>query len=107
MKWNTKKEITANRKRNYDMKSIYEAISGTYTQQGDYRLPNLTMFEKSTNSTCVWAQRRLHYLKQNHKVLNYNPLTAESLHSHLADIEQKADTLLQVVKQYAEEVGRS
>ena len=51
----------------------------------------------------MWAQRRLRYLKQHHKILYYNLLTSGKLRSHLADVEQDAQSLfLRLVKQYAE-----
>lgn len=88
------------------MKSIFEQIGGTYTLQGDYRLPNLTLPAEKTRSIGVWGQRRLRYLKQHHKVLYYNLLTSGKLHSHLADIEEEAQSIFsRLVKEYAEKEG--
>ena len=88
------------------MKSIYETIGGTYTQQGDYRLPNLTVPKENVRSTSVWAQRRLHYLKHNRKVLYYNLFTTGRLNAHLGEIEQETESLFcQLVNQYTEEEG--
>ena len=88
------------------MKSIFEQIGGTYTLQGDYRLPNLTLPAEETRSIGVWGQRRLRYLKQHHKVLYYNLLTSGKLHSHLADVEKEAQSLFsRLVKEYAEQEG--
>lgn len=85
------------------MKSIFEQISGTYTLQGDYRLPNLTVPAEEERPIGVWGQRRLRYLKQHHKVLYYNLLTYGKLHYHLVDIEEEAQELfLRLVKEYAE-----
>ena len=54
----------------------------------------------------VWGQRRLRYLKQHHKILYYNLLTSGKLRSHLADIEEEAQSLfLRLVKEYAEREG--
>ena len=72
------------------MKTLFEQLGGTYTMQGDYRLPNLTIEETDTRPIDVWGQRRLHYLKHHRKVLYYNLLTSGKLHSHLADIEEQA-----------------
>ena len=85
------------------MKSLFEKSSGTYTMQGDYRLPNLTLPAEDECPIGVWGQRRLRYLKQHHKVLYYNLLTSGKLHSHLADTEQQAQALFsRLVKEYAE-----
>ena len=85
------------------MKSIFEQIGGTYTKQGDYRMPNITLPAEDERPIGVWGQRRLRYLKQHHKVLYYNLLTSGKLHSHLADTEEQAQTLFsRLVKEYAE-----
>ena len=75
------------------MKTLFEQLGGTYTVQGNYRLPNLTVDETDTRPIGVWGQRRLHYLKHHRKVLYYNLLTSGKLHSHLADIEEQAQEL--------------
>ena len=75
------------------MKTLFEQLGGTYTMQGDYRLPNLTVEETDTRPIGVWGQRRLHYLKHHRKVLYYNLLTSGKLHSYLADIEEQAQEL--------------
>ena len=88
------------------MKSIFEQIGGTYTLQGDYRLPNLTLPAEEERPIGVWGQRRLNYLKHHRKVLFYNLLTSGKLHSHLADVEEEAQILFsRLVKEYAEKEG--
>lgn len=88
------------------MKSIFEQSGGTYTMQGDYRLPNLTLPAEEEHPIGVWGQRRLHYLKHHRKVLYYNLLTSGKLHSHLADVEEQAQNLFsRLVKEYAEKEG--
>ena len=83
-------------------KTIFEQMDGTYTMQGDYCLPNLTLPTEEERPIGVWAQRRLRYLKQHHKILYYNLLTSGKLQSHLADVEEEAQTLfLRLVKEYA------
>ena len=88
------------------MKLLFEQSGGTYTVQGDYRLPNLTVPAEETRSIGVWGQRRLRYLKQHHKVLYYNLLTSGKLHSHLADTEEQAQALfLRLINELAEKEG--
>lgn len=87
-------------------KTIFEQMGGTYTVQGDYCLPDLTLPIEEERPIGVWAQRRLRYLKQHHKILCYNLLTSGKLQSHLADVEEEAQTLfLRLLKQYAEREG--
>ena len=88
------------------MKLLFEEYGGTYTMQGDYRLPNITLPAEDERPIGVWGQRRLRYLKQHHKVLYYNLLTSGKLHSHLADVEEEAQALFsRLVKEYAEKGG--
>lgn len=89
-------------------KTIFEQMGGTYTMQGDYCLPDLTLPPEEERPIGVWGQRRLRYLKQHRKILYYNLLTSGKLRSHLADVEEEAQSLfLRLVKQYAEWEGVS
>ena len=88
------------------MKTLFEQAGGTYTMQGDYRLPDLELPPEKEQPIGVWGQRRLRYLKQHHKVLYYNLLTSGKLHSHLADTESQAQQLfLRLVNEYAANEG--
>lgn len=84
--------------------TIFEQTGGTYTQVGDYMLPDLLPAEEEKEANIgVWAMRHKRYLKQNHKVLYYNLLTSGKLNSYLADIEKQAqDLFLRLVKDLAE-----
>ena len=87
-------------------KTIFEQMGGTYTMQGDYCLPNLTLPPEEKRPIGVWAHCRRQYLKQHHKILYYNLLTSGKLYCHLADVEEEAQTLfLRLVKEYAEREG--
>ena len=87
--------------------TLFEQFGGTYTQTGDYLLPDLSLpAEKETGNIGVWALRHKRYLKQHHKVLYYNLLTTGKLYSHLADTEEQAQQLfLRLVKELAEKEG--
>lgn len=84
--------------------TIFEQTGGTYTQVGDYMLPDLLPVEEEKEANIgVWAMRHKRYLKQNHKVRYYNLLTSGKLNSYLADIEQQAqDFFLRLVKDLSE-----
>ena len=87
-------------------KTIFVQTSGTFTMQGDYCLPNLTLLPEEKHPIGVWAHRRRQYLKQHHKILYYNLFTSGKLRSHLADVEEEAQSLfLRLVKEYAEREG--
>lgn len=87
--------------------TLFEQFGGTYTQTGDYLLPDLSLpAEKDDRPIGIWGQRRLRYLKQHHKILYYNLLTSGKLDSYLADIEEQAQQLfLRLVKELAEKEG--
>lgn len=84
--------------------TIFEQTGGTYTQVGDYMLPDLLPAEEEKEAKIgVWEMRHKRYLKQNHKVRYYNLLTSGKLNSYLVDIEQQAQNLfLRLVKDLAE-----
>ena len=79
------------------MKSIYEKADGTYTRQGDYELPNLKILPEKEIEIGVWGQRYRRYLKQYHKIRYYNLLTSGTLNGHLAEVDQQAKRIFQLL----------
>ena len=84
--------------------TIFEKQGSTYTQVGDYMLPDLLQAEEEKEANIgIWAMRHKRYLKQNHKVRYCNLLTSGKLDSYLADIEEHAQNLFsRLVKDLAE-----
>lgn len=75
----------------------------TYTMQGDYLLPNLTLPEQENREIGIWGQRHKRYLLNHHKVRYYNLLTSCKLTDYLAGINKQAENMYQLlVKQLAE-----
>ena len=82
------------------MESLFEQLGGTHTRQGDYCLPDVRLPPEEERPIGVYRQRRRAYLKEHHRVLYYNLLTAGTLDGHLADIEEQAQELfLRLVEQ--------
>ena len=78
----------------------------TYTMQGDYLIPNLTLPEQENKEIGVWGQRHKRYLLNHHKVRYYNLLTSCKLTDYLADINEQAENMYQLlIKQVAEKEG--
>lgn len=75
------------------MKTIFENIGGSYSQQGDYLLPNLTLPDENQRQIGVWAMRHRRYLKSHHRVLYYNLLTSGKLYNYLAEVDKRAQIL--------------
>ena len=87
-------------------KSLFEQVGGTYTQVGDYLLPNLTLTEEAQKSIGIWGQQHARYLKQYHKVIYYNYLTSGKLNAYLADIDEQAtEMMFRLVEQMADKEG--
>lgn len=74
-------------------KTIFEEMGGTYTQAGDYFLPNLKMPEEKTKPIGVWGQRHKRYLKEYKRATYTTLLTSSKLNSYLADIDEQAEKM--------------
>ena len=85
-------------------KTIFEQMGGTYTQVGDYFLPNLKLPEEEKQANIgVWGMRHKRFLKENHRVLYANLMTSGKLVAYLDDIEQQATAMfLRLVKELTE-----
>lgn len=85
-------------------KTIFEQMGGTYTQVGDYLLPDLKLSEEEKQANIgVWGMRHKRFLKENHRVLYTNLMTSRKLVTYLDDIERQATTMfLRLVKELAE-----
>lgn len=78
----------------------------TYTMQGDYNLPDLTMPNQPEVTLGRYAQMRRKFLKEHHKIRYYNLLTSCTLTEHLAEVEQTAMKLEEtLMKQMAVQEG--
>ena len=78
----------------------------TYTQQGDYLLPDLKLPEQPKVEIGIFGKRRLRYLERNRKILYTNLLTKGKLTAYLADIDEQAENMFdQLVRQLAEREG--
>ena len=63
----------------------------SYTQTGDYLLPNLTLHQPK-NPLGKYGRMRLNFLKQQHPVLYNTMLLSGSLYPHLMEVEQTAES---------------
>ena len=75
----------------------------TYTQQGDYLLPDLKLPEQPKVEIGIWGKRHLKYIKHYRPILYTNLLTSCKLTAYLADIDEQADDMFfRLVEQLAE-----
>ena len=66
----------------------------SYTQTGDYLLPNLTLHQPKT-PLGKYSRMRLSFLRQQHPVLYNTMLLNGSLYPHLMEVEQTAESRMQ------------
>lgn len=78
----------------------------TYTQQGDYLLPDLALPEQPNVKIGIWGRRHERYIKQHHKLLYFNLLTSCKLTAYLADIDEEATEMYdRLVEQISKQEG--
>ena len=82
------------------------AIKITYTQQGDYLLPDLKLPEQPKVDIEIWGKRHLRYIKNHHPIRYTNLMTSCRLTAYLADIDEEANKMFdRLVKQLAKQEG--
>ena len=88
------------------MKSLFEERGGTYSQVGDYQIPDLVMDPQPEGEIGIWGQRRKQYLKE-HRKGTYNAMLLQgTLTQHLIDANAEAlDLMDTLVKQMAKAEG--
>lgn len=87
-------------------KTIFEEMGGTYTQVGDYLLPDLKLPEEEHLPIGVWGRRHTRYLKEHRRATYATLFTGGKLNSYLADIDRQAEEMfLRLVKQMVEAEG--
>ena len=89
-----------------EQKTIFEQLGGTYSQQGDYLLPNLTLPDTKKYVIGKYGHLRQRYLKKHRPILYTNLLTFCKLSEHLADIEKECcERMDSLVKAMAKQEG--
>ena len=80
-------------------KSFFERNGGTYSQVGDYRLPNLTINETEQRPIGKYGRMRKRYLKEHRPVLYTNLLVTGKLDQHLAEIDEACEERMELIMQ--------
>ena len=89
------------------MKTFFEEMGGTYTQVGDYLLPNLTLPAEEKNIVLGrFGMAHKKYLKENKKILYSELMISGKLFSHCKEVEDRAGDMLEtLIKQMANSEG--
>lgn len=69
----------------------------TYTMNGDYLIPDLSLSEANQPPLGKYGMLRKSYLEENHPVLFNSLLLTEKLFSHLREIDEAAQNRLNVM----------
>ena len=78
----------------------------TYTQNGDYLIPNLKLSEQPGGNLGKYGRMRKKYLQENRPGLYNRLLLSEKLQAHLLEIEQTAQNRLeQMMPKLAQAAG--
>lgn len=79
-------------------KSFFERMGGTYRQEGDYLIPDLSAPELPAIG--VWGQRRKRYLKEHRQAFYTALLLSGKLNDHLSETDRQAEDMFsQLVRQ--------
>ena len=86
------------------MQTDFDAMGGTYTQVGDYLLPDVEAPESPQIG--IWGERRRKYLQEHEKTTYTAMLLADTLNAHLEEVDKSASIMFeQLVAQYKEQEG--
>ena len=78
----------------------------TYTQQGDYLLPDLKLPDQPKVEIGIWGKQHLRHLKNHHPIIYTNLLTSCKLTAYLADIDEEATEMFnRIINQFAKQEG--
>lgn len=88
-------------------KYIYNERNGLwYELQGDYYIPCLGLDEEDAQPIGMWGRKHLRYIKEHRPVLHTTLLLSGKLNSHLAEINQRASEMFDLlIKQLVEKEG--
>ena len=81
------------------MKSIFEEMGGTYRQEGDYLLPNLSLPPDTEQYPLgKYGRMRKQYLKEYRRALYPCMMTDGTLWKHLAEIDRSCNDRLEIIE---------
>ena len=69
----------------------------TYTKNGDYLIPELSLQEQTTEPLGKYGRMRKKYLRENHPILWNQMILSETLYPHLREIDRAANNRLELM----------
>ena len=88
-------------------KYIFDQNNGLwYELRGDYYIPCFVLEETDTQPIGMWGRKRLRYIREYRPVLYTSLVVSGKLHSHLAEADNRATAMLDLLmKKMAEWEG--
>ena len=88
-------------------KYIYNEQNGLwYELQGDYYIPCLVLDKEGTQPIGMWGRKYLRHIREHRPVLHTTLFLSGKLNSHLAEIDQRASEMFDLlIKQLVEKEG--
>ncbi len=81
------------------MKSLFEEMGGTYRQEGDYLLPNLTLPpDPEEYQIGKYGRMRQRFLKEHRRALYTSLMFEGTLTKHLAEIDRSCNDRLEIIE---------
>ena len=85
--------------------TIYEQSGGSYTQVGDYLLPDLLPGNEES-AVGIWGRWHARWLRHNRRITYTNLLTSGKLPGYLAEIDRQAQEMFsRLIEQHAATEG--
>ena len=69
----------------------------TYTKNGDYQIPDLSLQEQTQMPLGKYGRMRKKYLRENHPILWNQMILSEKLYPHLREIDEAANSRLELM----------
>ena len=79
------------------MKSIFEQNGGTYTQVGDYLIPDISLPDAPAYPIEKYGRMRKAYLKEHHPGLYTQLILSGKLYEHLSEVERICNERLDIM----------
>ncbi len=81
------------------MKSLFEEMGGTYRQEGDYLLPNLSLPpDPEEYQIGKYGRMRQRFLKKHRRALYTTLMLEGTLTKHLAEIDRSCNDRLEIIE---------
>lgn len=88
------------------MKSLFEQFGGTYHNESDYLIPNLTLPKSEENDIGIYGQLHLYFLQHYLRITYINLLTSGKLNEYLVEIDSQAQRrVFRIVEQMKQAQG--